>query len=261
MSKIRKNSKPHSIDVFAGSRVREIRYLKGVAQNQLAKRIGVRFQQVQKYETAANRISASRLYLICETLEITIPEFFSEFYSSKRRKGKTMKIMENIETVRLARLFFKMSPEQRETFYEIGTSLVKKKRGKKGNTNLTDIPVANPKAHLVDVYVGKQIWKVRTITNTTQRDLAGKIGVGHQQIQKYEEGQSRVSVSKLYLICKALEVSIPEFFEDLYSKRKQQGIMEMFENKEGVRMARLFFKMPASNRKHFIGLGKVLVKG
>ena len=256
-----KKPEPRSIDVFVGNRVRQLRLDKGCTGRELAKRIGVAYQQVQKYESAANRISASRLYLICEALDTTIPEFFAEFYSSRRKKGKTMKILEGAEAVRLARLFFKMPEGERKRFYEIGKSLVKEKGRKEGNAKVTDIPVADPKAHPVDVYVGRQIWKFRTITNTTQRELAGKIDIGNQQIQKYEEGTHRVSASKLYLICEALEVGVSEFFEDLYRKRKRKGIMEMIEDGKGARLAGLFFKMPASNRKPFIRLGKNLVEG
>ena len=63
------------------------------------------------------------------------------------------------------------------------------------------------------------------------------------------------------LICEALKVSIPEFFADFYKKPKKQGIMEMVESKGGVKLATLFFKMSAMNRKHFIDLGKGLVEG
>ena len=60
----------------------------------MAKRIGVTYQQLRQYQTAINRISASRLYLICEALDMTVPEFFAEFYSRQRKKGKTMKMLE-----------------------------------------------------------------------------------------------------------------------------------------------------------------------
>ena len=95
----------------------------------------------------------------------------------------------------------------------------------------------------------------------TQRQLSYKIDVQHQQIQKYEEAINRVSVSKLYLICEALGVSIPEFFDDLYRKRKsKRGVMGMIESEVGTKLAGLFFRMSPGNRKHFIGLGKKLVE-
>ena len=170
-------------------------------------------------------------------------------------------MLESAEAVKLAKLFFKMSHGKRQHFYEFGKSLVETKRGSEGNAKITDKPNAIPKSHPVDVYVGKRIWQIRTITNMTQRQIAGKIDVQHQQIQKYEEAINRVSVSKLYLICEALEMSLPEFFADLYGKRKKKGAVKMIESEEGTKLAGLFFRMPSSNRKHFIDLGKEFVEG
>ena len=261
MRKTKKKPEPHPIDIFAGERVREIRLLKGMTQGELAKQTGVAFQQIQKYESAANRISASRLYLICETLGTTMPEFFTGLYPKRRKTSRVMKMLESAEAVKLAGMFFKMPSGNRQQFYEIGKSLVITKGGKEGNVTITDKPSATPKSHPVDVYVGKRIWQFRIITNMTQRQLAGKIDVLHQQIQKYEEALNRVSVSKLYLVCEALEMSLHEFFADLYDKRKKKGIMKIIESEEGTKLAGLFFRMSPSNRKHFIKLGKEFVEG
>ena len=153
-----------------------------------------------------------------------------------------------------------MSHGKRQRFYEVGKPFVRTKGGNERNVTITDKPDAIPKSHPADVYVGKRIWQFRIITNMTQRQLAGKIDVLHQQIQKYEEAMNRVSVSRLYLICEALEISLPEFFADLYEKQKK-GIMKMIESDEGTKLAGLFFRMSPSNRKHFIELGKEFVEG
>lgn len=260
MSSVKKKPQPHPVDVFAGKRVRELRLDKGWTLQYLAKETGVRFQQIQKYQSAQNRISASRLYLICEALDTTILEFFSKLYSRRKKKGRTMKMLESPEAVKLARLFFKMSPGKRQRFYELSCLLVKKRGSKAGNATIVDKPATFSDAHPVDVYAGKQIWKFRIVTNTTQKQLAEKIGVGGQQAHKYEESGNRVSVSTLYLICETLGVSIPEFFEELYRKQKKQGIMQMLESKEGAKLVGLFFKMSLNNRKLFINFGKSLMK-
>ena len=254
-------SKPHSIDIFAGQRVRELRLMKGWSQNNLAKKIGVKFQQLQKYESADNRISASRLYLICEAFDITMSEFFSELYPKGRKRGKIIKMLESPETAKLVTLFFKMSPGERLHFYRIGKSIVGKNKTKAGDIKSMDKPAANPEAHPVDIYVGKQIWKLRVITNTIQREIAGKADMKTSQVQKHEEGASRTFVSRLYLICEAFEITIPEFFADFYRKQKRKGVMEMIETEDGAKLAWVFFKMPAKNRGHFIGLGNGLVGG
>jgi transcriptional regulator with XRE-family HTH domain len=64
------------IDVFVGGRVKERRKSLKLTQQDLAKALGLTFQQVQKYERGANRISASKLYKIGETLDISISYFF-----------------------------------------------------------------------------------------------------------------------------------------------------------------------------------------
>lgn len=253
-------SKPHSIDVFAGNRVRELRLMKGWSQNHLAKKIGVKFQQLQKYESGDNRISASRLYLICQAFDITISEFFRELYPKRRKQGKTIKMLESPETAKLAALFFKMSPGERLHFYRIGKSIVGKNKTTAGDVKSMDKPAANPEAHPVDIFVGKQIWKLRVITNTTQQEIGRKPGMKPQQVQKYEEASSRAFVSRLYLICEVFEVTIPELFEDFYKKGKKKGIMEMIENEDGAKLAWVFFKMPMKYHEHFIGLGNGLVE-
>ena len=258
MRRVKRKLEIDPIDIFAGERVRKIRLLKGMTQGELAKRIGVAFQQIQKYESAANRISMSRLYLICKASGTTIPKFFTGIFYSRR--GRTMKIMESAEAVELTELFFKMSHGKRQRFYEAGHPLVKEGY-RKGWANITGKHKGNPKSHPVDVYVGKRIWQFRIINNMSRRQLSEKADVPQQQIQKYEEAINRVSVSRLCLICEALEMSLPEFFGDLYRKRKKRRIMRMIESEEGMKLVRLFFKMPPSNRKHFIKLGKEFVEG
>lgn len=71
-----KKLKPHPVDVRVGERIREIRKSREMSQSDLAKQIGVRFQQVQKYENALNRISASRLYMTAEALDVEIGDLF-----------------------------------------------------------------------------------------------------------------------------------------------------------------------------------------
>lgn len=63
-------------DVVIGSNLFKIRKAKGISQDQLGKDIGVTFQQVQKYERGANRISASKLLEISKCLEVPILDFY-----------------------------------------------------------------------------------------------------------------------------------------------------------------------------------------
>ncbi len=64
------------IDVHAGARLRQRRTLLGMNQTKLGDAIGVTFQQVQKYENGANRISASRLFALSQLLDVPVEYFF-----------------------------------------------------------------------------------------------------------------------------------------------------------------------------------------
>jgi transcriptional regulator with XRE-family HTH domain len=70
------------IDRHVGARIRMQRMVRGVSQTDLGNAVGVSFQQIQKYENGANRVSASRLQRIAGALEVT-PEFFFEEEAQK----------------------------------------------------------------------------------------------------------------------------------------------------------------------------------
>lgn len=67
---------PHNVDIHVGLKMRQRRWLVGMTQQQLAEIVGIKFQQIQKYETGANRVSASRLWGIVEALGAPAAHFF-----------------------------------------------------------------------------------------------------------------------------------------------------------------------------------------
>ena len=67
---------PNPVDVHVGLRIRLRRKELGVSQEKLAEAIGLTFQQVQKYERAANRVSASKLWATAAFLEVEVTYFF-----------------------------------------------------------------------------------------------------------------------------------------------------------------------------------------
>jgi transcriptional regulator with XRE-family HTH domain len=69
---------PHPTDVHVGSRLRLRRSTLGMSQEKLAAALGITFQQVQKYEKGANRISSSRLQHMARVLNVPISFFFEE---------------------------------------------------------------------------------------------------------------------------------------------------------------------------------------
>lgn len=90
--KLKSNAKPpRPADIYAGTRLRERRKLCGLSQGELGKAIGVSFQQIQKYENGANRISVSRLEQLSEILKVPAGYFFGsasgEYAVSSRPTG------------------------------------------------------------------------------------------------------------------------------------------------------------------------------
>jgi len=79
---VRKNNFPHPIDKHVGGRMRLRRIEMRLSQNALADKLGITFQAVQKYESGAVRLSASRLYEVAQALAIP-PSFFFDSYSDE----------------------------------------------------------------------------------------------------------------------------------------------------------------------------------
>jgi transcriptional regulator with XRE-family HTH domain len=80
---------PDPIDAFVGNRVRTRRLHIGMRQDALAKKIGLTFQQIQKYEKGANRIGASRLQKISKILGVTVSFLFEGAPISASRGAST----------------------------------------------------------------------------------------------------------------------------------------------------------------------------
>lgn len=75
----------HIVDIHVGKKIRERRWLIGMTQQTLAERVGIKFQQIQKYETGTNRVSASRLWDIAAAMEVPVASFFEGLATEKLR--------------------------------------------------------------------------------------------------------------------------------------------------------------------------------
>ena len=77
-----KNAKPKkarsatAVDAYIGARIRERRHDLEMSQHALAKALGVTYQQIQKYESGTNRVSAARLFEICKALKVPLSSMF-----------------------------------------------------------------------------------------------------------------------------------------------------------------------------------------
>jgi transcriptional regulator with XRE-family HTH domain len=76
--------KPDSIDIHVGGRVRMRRITINMSQVELGRKLGVTFQQIQKYERGVNRMGASRLYRTAQILDVPVSSFFEDLPGSKR---------------------------------------------------------------------------------------------------------------------------------------------------------------------------------
>jgi transcriptional regulator with XRE-family HTH domain len=83
----RKADTPHPVDIHVGSRVRLRRIELGISQEKLAAELGLTFQQVQKYERAANRISASRLFHMGKVLNVKAESFYEGYEEAGAPSG------------------------------------------------------------------------------------------------------------------------------------------------------------------------------
>ena len=126
------------VDVHVGQRLRLKRSLLGFSQETLGDRIGLTFQQVQKYESGMNRVSASRLYDLSEVLDVPIAYFFEDMSSSTKAQSpsKLMGLdpqsaeqqepnqMARRETLELVRAYYKISvPSVRQRITELVRAL------------------------------------------------------------------------------------------------------------------------------------------
>lgn len=71
-------------------------------------------------------------------------------------------------------------------------------------------------AHPVDVHVGRKLKQIRTLRRFSQTDVATRLGLSFQQIQKYEIGSNRIAASRLFELAQIFDVSPAYFFDGLY---------------------------------------------
>lgn len=116
----------HPVDVHVGKRVRHRRWMVGMTQQQLAERVGIKFQQIQKYETGMNRVSASRLWDISEALSVPIDFFFEGLESGvNAADNKTLPgdILADKEALELVRSYYAIPENQRRRLFELARVL------------------------------------------------------------------------------------------------------------------------------------------
>ena len=117
----------HPVAEHVGKRLRQRRWLVGMTQQQLAEHVGIKFQQIQKYETGANRVSASRLWDIASTLDVSINFFFDGLQAEKGVKIQSdampSDLMGDKEALDLVRSYYAIPENQRRRLFDLARVL------------------------------------------------------------------------------------------------------------------------------------------
>jgi transcriptional regulator with XRE-family HTH domain len=113
----------HPVDIHVGKRIRHRRWMIGVTQQQLADKVGIKFQQIQKYETGMNRVSASRLWDIAETLGVEISFFFEGLSEGSAPAPVQADIMADKEALDLVRSYYAIPEAQRRRLFDLARVL------------------------------------------------------------------------------------------------------------------------------------------
>ena len=116
----------HPVDVHVGKRIRHRRWLVGMTQQQLAEHVGIKFQQIQKYETGANRVSASRLWDIADALDVQVSFFFEGLdatVSDDVNDEVPADLLGDKEAMDLIRSYYAIPENQRRRLFELARVL------------------------------------------------------------------------------------------------------------------------------------------
>lgn len=105
-------SEPHSVDIEVGKRIRMQRTLHRISQTELGNRIGVTFQQVQKYERGSNRVSASKLVEIANALDVDVRLFFDNIEETSPPPSSTGGVAGSRQAALLSVAFLAIADER-----------------------------------------------------------------------------------------------------------------------------------------------------
>ncbi|MGR3783211.1 MAG: helix-turn-helix domain-containing protein [Albimonas sp.] len=121
----------HPVDAHVGKRVRHRRWMMGMTQQQLGDMVGIKFQQIQKYETGMNRISASRLWDIAKALDVPINYFFEGLESESLADAAEAEpaaaargdLLADKEALELVRSYYAIPENQRRRLFDLARVL------------------------------------------------------------------------------------------------------------------------------------------
>lgn len=230
-----------SINYKIGQEIESCRLMQGYTQKDLANKIGTTYQEIDNYEWGCIPIPIEKFYAIAKALSVSVKALLPRptvLREGNRFKDEVEEILDLIRRYKKTK-----NQELRKTIYTLTQSIqaieernVKAARIEMAKnllraefavdiiyraTGLSADEYDNTEEEIrtdsADYKVGQRIKEVRLIRRYTQEDLANKIGISQQQIQRYEQGVNRTLTEKLYAIAKAfsvkVEVLLPEIEE------------------------------------------------
>lgn len=125
-------------DAHVGQRLRQRRWMLGMTQLQVGNRVGIKFQQVQKYETGQNRISASRLWDLAKALDVPVGYFFEGLPEAPAGSAPLAEAegdaaacgdpMADRESIELIRSYYAIAEEPRRRLFELAKAMSEAER-------------------------------------------------------------------------------------------------------------------------------------
>jgi transcriptional regulator with XRE-family HTH domain len=125
---MRAKGRGNPIDLLVGSRIRKFRKGRKMSQAHLGKKLGVTFQQVQKYENGKNRVGASRLQMISTALNVPVGHFFTDGVETKRTSAEPLTF--DPQALRFAEAFARLKDKElRNSIIDVVEAMATKSAG------------------------------------------------------------------------------------------------------------------------------------
>lgn len=106
-----------------------------------------------------------------------------------------------------------------------------------------------------DILFGKHLETIRKIKKKSRQEIAAKIGISQQQLQKYEKAENRVAVGRLYDLAKALDVGVHELIPAKLDRKKS-----IFQGQINSVAFYLWSKLDDNQKRSMIGVMRELIK-
>lgn len=214
------------VDEHIGKRLRRRRRLLGLTQNDLAQLVGRSFQQIQKYESAASRLTDEKLYDLASVLNVNVGYFFDglpavedlnsrkDFFSLYDYGLKEEDIQSDKGFLKLAQIYNQANHAQRSAISKAALAIVPE-------TENMDLDLQNDKNPPSSMgSVGRRIRQERVLLGQTLKELEGKTGLEYRHIQKIETVQNTVYGAHIYNIAHALGRPIGYFFNGFSGEKE-----------------------------------------